>query len=259
MTFPRWRSYGYRRLESRPRRWSTIAGIRIRAPGQRSASDHIGQAATTVLPRPRSSTGWSASFRNKIRRRSPRQLHGGDEAEASVADFLAIPTSDVELEAFLHEAWSSVDDVNLTGITSRKEWLEYSRKMAELRCRHELKTAEILQREATFVRQFLSHDESTPLLLADQLSILAEVKSAIKEAQSSGKFDKLRLQLKRETALEVLDLRARHGRKLTGPTEWPIRTIVYCNENSEDSSEDLCDDLQATDNSVSSNRLSNSL
>jgi len=151
-----------------------------------------------------------------------------------------------------------VADVNHTGITSRKEWLEYSRKMAELRCRYELKAAEILQREATFVRQFLSHDESTPLLMADQLSILAELKSAVMEAQSSGKFDKLRLQLKRETALELLDLRARHGRRLPGPTELPIRTVVYCNENSEDISDEICNGLQVTDH-ISSNGLSNSL
>ena len=176
----------------------------------------------------------------------------------SAADFPALPTSSAELDAFLHEAWTSVDDVNHTGITSRKEWLEYSRKMAELRCRYELKTAEILQREATFVRQFLSHDESTPLLMADQLSVLAELKSAVMEAQSSGKFDKLRLQLKRETALELLDLRARHGRRLRGPTELSIRTVVYCNENSEDASDEICNGLQVTDN-ISSNGLSNSL
>lgn len=160
-----------------------------------------------------------------------------------------MPATEAELELLLQGAWGSIlaaGEARPTGFIRRKQALEYSRKMVELRHQYKLRMAEILQREATFVQELLSHDECTPLLLADQLTIPVELQRVVHEVYSSGKFDKLRLELKRETATAILALKSRqptvavrqrqHVVKKPRPVscpEWPSRTLVYCNTHTE--------------------------
>ena len=175
---------------------------------------------------------------------------GEERAEESDSSGSAAPvpeTTDAELEAVLQDAWSSilaVGEVAYSGFLRRKQALEYSRKMSELRQQYQLKLAEIRQREATFAREFLSHDESTPLLRADELTAPLELQRAIRDTQISGRFDKQRLELKRETAASVACLRARYPslqvrlreeNKTRRPRSchWPVSSIVYCNPHSD--------------------------
>ena len=176
-----------------------------------------------------------------------KEVEGAEESDSSLS---AVPeTTDAELEAVLLDAWSSilaVGEVPYSGFLRRKQALEYSRKMAELRQQYQLKLAEICQREATFAREFLSHDESTPLLRADELTAPLELQRAIRDTQISGRFDKLRLELKRETAASVVCLRARYPslqvrlreesrEKTRRPRSchWPATSLVYCNPHSD--------------------------
>ena len=164
----------------------------------------------------------------------------GSSEEVAVPDL-----TDAELDALLQKAWSSVvaaGDVSYMGFIRRKQALDYSRKMAELRQQYQLRVAEIQQREATFVRELLSHDESTPLLRADELTISMELQRAVHEARTSGKFAKLRLELKKETAEAVVALQTRYPTLLRQAREkkrrqlschWPSRTLVYHNPHSE--------------------------
>ena len=297
MTFPRWRGYSYKHLESKQKRRNTIAAIRSprrqtlafvasQSPEREITQDvdlptaaaahaeiekecqngtatngHLPPQAETELPSvpPQHRTrGWTASLRSRLSwRRRPsgsRQLRStaspAPDEEREVASMesepVEVPLTDAELEALLQEAWGSVlavGEVSYTGFLRKKQALEYSRKMDELRHQYKLKTAEILQREATFVRLLLSHDESTPLLQADQFSVPAELERVLSEAKSSGKFDKLRLELKKETAVAILALKSRYptvvarqkqrsGEKLRPrphSCQWPSRTLVYSN------------------------------
>ena len=345
MTFPKWRSYGYKPLESRHKRRNTIGGIRLsgktidsaaalslsgsltrsRDEGTKQSrlengtsyappSSHTSTTDDTFSPpecdehpppphgqedvtvsrtthpttsisnrggvggrrarRSLSVPGWTASLlrsRLSLRRRpsgshqlraslsptpereesaSPnaaeqpaKEQEGAEENDSSGS--APETAADAELEAVLQDAWSSivaVGEVPYSGFLRRKQALEYSRKMAELRQQYQLKLAEIHQREATFAREFLSHDESTPLLRADELTAPIELQRAIRDTQISGRFDKLRLELKRETAASVLALRARYPSlmvrlrdesrgKARRPRscQWPAASLVYCN------------------------------
>lgn len=343
MTFPKWRSYSYKPLESRHKRRNTIGGIRLsgktidsaaalslsgsltrsRDEGTKQSwlengtsyappSSHTSTTDNTFSPpefdehpppheqedvtvsrtthpttsiskggvggrrarRSLSVPGWTASLlrsRLSLRRRpsGSHQLRASlsptpereesaspnaaeqpakeqEGAEESDSRGCAPETAaDAELEAVLQDAWSSivaVGEVPYSGFLRRKQALEYSRKMAELRQQYQLKLAEIHQREATFAREFLSHDESTPLLRADELTAPLELQRAIRDTQISGRFDKLRLELKRETAASVLALRARYPSlvvrlrdesrgKARRPRscQWPAASLVYCN------------------------------
>jgi hypothetical protein len=210
-------------------------------------------------PRSFSVPAWTTSLRSRLSlRRRPsgaRQLRSslspspGPEEEASPEAVGEEEESDQELDAVLREAWGSVlaagEVVGYSGLLRRKQALEYSRKMTGLRRGYELRLAEIRQREATFAREFLCHDESTPLLLADQLTIPVALQRAIRDTQSSGKFDRLRQELKKETVASVLALRARHPalqarlrqreEKARRPRScpWPSTSLVYCNPHSE--------------------------
>ena len=228
MTFGRWRSHGYRRLESRSIRRNTMASIRSYVSGHRLLKPAPASNA------PFSGSNWTASFRSWRRNHpsaSPQELSICESAPPDVM----VSNSIDELEAFLLDAWSSASDANLSSGIAGKEWLEYGRKMAELRRLHELRMAEIAQREATFVRQLLCHDESTPLLSADQLSMTTELNSVITEARRSGKFEKMRLRLKNETAAAVAALKGKHWRRRRNKRsrQWPTRTVVFYNYSSE--------------------------
>ena len=162
-------------------------------------------------------------------------LHLGASDKAALA--ASVPTTDQELDVLLEEAWSSASEISRSGFIRRnkREALDYGQKIAEIKHRYKLKMAEIFQREATFVQELLSHDESTPLLLADQLTLPGELNRAITDVQKSRKFDKLRLELKRETALALLTLKARHQKrrqklhKAGYIPDWPFSALVFCN------------------------------
>lgn len=308
MTFPRWRSFRYKPLESQPKRRNTIGAVRrprpqscalylttssspdrdvhLRDPSAgtfvdngavcngAAVSENIPATDTTEVDfssvqtqqRNRRTTGlgWTFSLRNRLsslrRRDGSRRLrcspsppplpYAEEDSVEELKDTTSkVPATDAELELLLQDAWSSVfavGEVTYGGFMRKKQALEYRRKMAELRHHYKLKLAEIHQREATFLQELLSHDESTPLLLADQLTIPVELKRALREVQSSGKFDKLRVELKRETATAVLALQSRYpavvaqqkhhfSEKTTRPVSchWPSRTIVYCNPHTE--------------------------
>ena len=206
---------------------NTIASIRSYVSGRRLLKP------APAGDSPFSRFGWTASLRSRRRNHpsaSPQELRTCESAPPDVM----VSNSIDGLEAFLLDAWSSANDANSSSGTASKEWLEYGRKMAELRRLHELRMAEIAQREATFVRQLLCHDESTPLLSADQLSIATELKSVITEARRSGKFEKMRLQLKNETAATVEALKDKHWRcRNARYRQWPTRTLVFYNYSSE--------------------------
>jgi hypothetical protein len=195
---------------------------------------------------------WTAALRNRLSRRPTgyRQLSSSISPSRTEEDNCDVgiktaPPSEGELEVLLKDAWSSVfaaGEVSKTGFMGRKRALDYSRKMTELERQYDLKMAEILQREATFVRELLSHDESTPLLLADKLTIPVELKRVVHEAQSSGKFNKLRLELKKETVAAAQALQSRHSTVLSPhhkqcrekphrpfPCQWPSSALVYYN------------------------------
>ena len=176
------------------------------------------------------------------------------------------PESDAQLEVLLQDAWStvlSVGEAGYTGFIRRKQALEYSRKMAELRHQYKLKLAEILQREATFVQGLLSHDESTPLLSADEMTVPMDLHRAVCEAQSRT-FNKQRLELKRQTVASVLALQSRYPTVLAGrkggeknsfrprSCHWSSRTLVYSNPHSEavqsGSMVGICNGCYATEN-----------
>lgn len=305
MTFPRWRSYRYKTLESQPKRRNTIGAVRrprpqscalylttplspdrdvhLRDPSAGTLVDNGAAVSENIPPTDttevdlssvqtqrrnrRSFTtglGWTFSLRNRLsslrRRDGSRRLrcsaspppppspeeNSDDELKDTTVTSTKVPATDAELELLLQDAWSSVfavGEVNYGGFMRKKQALEYSRKMAELRHHYKLKLAEIHQREATFLQELLSHDESTPLLLADQLTIPVELKRAIREAQSSGKFDKLRVELKRETVTAVLALQSRYPAVVAQQQKhyshrpvschWPSRNIVYCNPHTE--------------------------
>lgn len=312
MTFPKWKNYGYKTLESQHKRRNTISAVRsskrprpqllprnaslspdrdeaddavcpdlrdssteavaetpdngaaVRAPvppTDTTESDTDSPSVRPILRRNRTfsmGSGWTATLRNRLsslrRRNGSRQLRSSvsppppsppKEEEEEVKDAITkVPETDEELELQLQDAWSSVftvGEARYRGFMRKKQALEYSRKMAELRHQYQLKLAEIRQREATFLQELLSHDESTPLLLADQLTIPRELKRAIREAQSSGKFDKLRVELKQGTVAAVSALKSRYPnvvvqrkrlseRKVRPLScQWPSRTVVYCN------------------------------
>lgn len=311
MTFPKWRNYGYKTLESQHKRRNTISAVRSSkrlrpqllprtaslSPDRDEADDavhpdlrdssteavtetldngaagreHLPPTDTTeadtgsssvrpILRRNRTfsmGSGWTATLRNRLsslrRRNGSRRLRSSvsppppspPKEDEEVKDAITqVPETDEELELQLQDAWSSVftvGEARYGRFTRKKQALEYSRKMAELRHHYQLKLAEIYQREATFLQELLSHDECTPLLLADQLTIPRELKRAIREAQSSGKFDKLRVELKQETVAAISALKSRYPavvvqrnhlseRKVRPLScQWPSRTVVYCN------------------------------
>lgn len=352
MTFPKWRNYGYKTLESQHKRRNTISAVRSSkrrrpqlfprtaslSPDRDDADDTVhpdfrdsteaetladngaagrehvpptdtteadtGSSTEPILRRNRTfsmGSGWT-SLRNRLsslrRRNGSRQLRSSvspspppppkeDDEEMKDAITKTVPETDQELEHQLQDAWSSVftvGEARYGGFMRKKQALEYSRKMAELRHQYQLKLAEICQREATFLQELLSHDESTPLLLADQLTIPRELKRAIHEAQSSGKFDKLRMELKQETVAAVLALQSRYPtvvvRRKRGLSErkvrplscqWPSRTVVYCNPHADQvaqsgsmvgifdgfyATENFCDELHHIEHE---SRLENSL
>ena len=188
-------------------------------------------------------------------REDPASSEAVDEDEEGESDgglSVQLEKTEEELEAVLREAWGSIltagDPSVNGGFLRRKQALDYSRKMAGLRHQYLLKLAEIQQREATFARSFLSHDEATPLLLADQLSAPVELQRAIRDTQSSGRFDKLRLELKRDTAASVVALQSRYPsltvrlresgkrEKLQRPRScnWPVSSsVIYCNPHTD--------------------------
>ena len=220
------------------------------APAQ-SGANNTEQGPPLIRRRTRSFSvpEWTASLSNRLsfRRRpaycklsssvSPSQIeedHGPKTA----------PASEGELEVLLQDAWSSaftVGEVNTTGFIRKKRAREYSRKMTELERQYDLKMAEILQREATFVRELLSHDEATPLLHAHELTIPVELKKVVHEAQSSGRFNKLRLELKKETVAAAQALKSQHSTVLSprkpcrekphrqSSCQCPSSALVYCN------------------------------
>ena len=200
-----------------------------------------------------------------------------EEGESDGGSSCQLETDDQQLESVLREAWGTVLSAGEVaygsgGFLRRKQALEYSRKMADIRQQYQLKLAEIQQREATFAREFLAHDEATPLLRADELTAPLELQRAIQRTQSSGKFDKLRLELKRETAASVALLRSRYpsleprlregGRdKPRRPRSciiWPSSpsspSLVYCNPHTEEAVQQsesmvgIFDGLYATEN-----------
>ena len=249
--------------------------------------------------------GWTATLRSRLslrRRRhaGSRQLRsslspspepevfsdvdvgdvaGSAESAENGTDDLVPEKSDEELDALLQNAWSSVlavAEANCTGFLRRKQALEYGRKMSDLRHQYNVKSAEILQREATFVQELLSHDETTPLIRAEELTSPIELQQAVHDAQTSGKFAKLRRELKKETAVSILALQSRYqtllatqGVHADSPRsqrsvscQWPSQTLVYCNPQAHSeaiqsgSMVAVCNGFYATENFINDERSS---
>ena len=200
---------------------------------------------------------WTTSLSNRLsfRRRPGYRKFSSSVSPSQTEDShrdvgpKTAPTSEGELEVLLQDAWSSacaVGELNKTGFVRKKRAQEYSRKMTDLERQYDLKLAEILQREATFVHELLSHDEATPLLRADEFTIPVEVNKVVHEAQSSGRFNKLRLELKKETVAAAQALKSQHSTVLSPQTprrekprrrsscQWPSSALVYCNPYSEE-------------------------
>ena len=117
------------------------------------------------------------------------------------------PQTEEELDRFLADVWEK--DV----ATDRQQPASpYVQKVTELKDFYVYKQAEISQREATFINEILYHDETTPLIMADELNMEAQLKKVLLETQVSYRYDDLRFTLKQEVAQTILSLRAHYIR-----------------------------------------------
>ncbi len=175
------------------------------SPGSVS-SDPPSPAART---RTRSST-WVASLRSLLLQKQ-RSQSAHRRPQVVVPEGLCgnsvgtAPQNEVEMDRFLAEVWSkeAAED-------SQRASSQYVRKITELKSFYELKMAEIAQREATYLSEY--HDETTPLLTADQLSMHtdASLRRVLLEAQVRHKFKDLRFKMKQEITQTILSLRGQH-------------------------------------------------
>lgn len=117
----------------------------------------------------------------------------------------AEPQTEEQLDQFLAEVWEK--DVATDQLQPASPYVQ---KVTELKGFYDRKLAEILQREATFVNEIHYHDETTPLIPADELNLESRLKNVILEAQVSYRYDNLRFTLKQEVAQTILSLRGHY-------------------------------------------------
>ena len=119
------------------------------------------------------------------------------------------PQTDEQLDEFLAEVWEK--DVTTDQLQPATPYVQ---KVTELKDFYDRKLAEISQREATFLNEILYHDETTPLITADELNLEARLRKVLREAQVSYRYDNLRFTLKQEVAQTVLSLRGHYISKM---------------------------------------------
>ncbi|XP_064406376.1 homeobox protein ceh-20-like [Halichondria panicea] len=175
-----------------------------------------GSAAASSSPyvQTRSSASWVSSLRSLLKRlpKSPTK-HGQAAEPVTLAGIIddTVPQNEEELNAFLDDVWrKNLADSPHTS-SSPGPVSNYSKRITELKDLFDCKMAEISQREATYINELMSCDDTTPLITASQIaSIDEELRRMMLESKLSYKFDKLRLRLKQEVAQTVLGLQSEY-------------------------------------------------
>lgn len=191
----------------------SVDGIRSAATSPSLAASASAPGGPLGYPPLRTrSLPWVASLRSRLlQRQRSRSLsvHGtprvtdrrlGTDGSSPASNCnRAGPPDEAEMDRFLAEAWSK----DAAEVPSSR----YARKLAELKSVYERKTAEIDQREATYLCEY--HDETTPLLTADKFSMHtdAALKKVLLKAQVHRHFNELRFKIKQHVAHSILALR----------------------------------------------------